>query len=106
MCTPFEYALRRQMELRNETFLGGAVKSRIAFCSMIAVGLLFFALGISLAADQPSKGTDLPTAQQVMDKYVKALGGHNAIFRHASMKVHGTYELSEKAPSLDRTAYY
>ena len=84
------------------------MKPPIAFFSLITLpgAVVLFFVPLSVAADQPSKSTDLPTAQQVMDQYVKALGGHDAIFRHASMTVHGKFELSEKGPSLDRTAYY
>ncbi len=48
----------------------------------------------------------VPTAQQVMDHYVTALGGRDHILQHKSMTVHGKFELPEKGLSLDRTAYY
>lgn len=41
-----------------------------------------------------------------MDRYVSALGGHDAIFRHSSMTMHGKFELPAKNQSLDRVAYY
>jgi hypothetical protein len=94
--------------VQEEEVKEGAVKSRIRFFNSIFLPgafLLFFTLGMCVAADQPS-GPSLPTVQDVMDRYVKALGGHDAIFRHASMTVHGKFELSDKGLSLDRTAYY
>ena len=58
----------------------------------------------SLSAQDASKAKPLPTVQQVMDRYVTAIGGHDAIFKHKSMTVHGKYEVS--GLSLDRVAYY
>ncbi len=57
-----------------------------------------------LGAQEPAKAKPLPTVQQVMDRYVTALGGHDAIFKHKSMTVHGKFEV--KGLSLDRVAYY
>jgi hypothetical protein len=48
----------------------------------------------------------LPTVQRVMEQYVEAIGGHDAIFRHQSMTVHGKFEIPRQNASLDRTAYY
>lgn len=48
----------------------------------------------------------VPTAQQVMDRYVIALGGRDSVFEHRSMTVRGRFEASEKGPRLDRSAYY
>jgi hypothetical protein len=41
-----------------------------------------------------------------MDKYVAALGGHDAIYKHKSMTVRGSFELSPTGPNLDRIAYF
>ena len=66
-----------------------------------------FAVGTASVAGQDSpKTSPLPTVQQVMDRYVKALGGHDAIFKHQSMTVRGKFELSREGLSLDRTGYY
>jgi hypothetical protein len=59
-----------------------------------------------LSGQDPSKVKPLPTVQQVMDSYVSALGGRDAIFKHKSMTVRGKFEVSDKGPSLDRIAYY
>jgi hypothetical protein len=48
----------------------------------------------------------LPTTQQVMDHYIHAMGGHDAIFKHKSMTVHGTIQPSEKQPTFDVVAYF
>lgn len=58
----------------------------------------------ALGAQDSSKAKPLPTVQQVMDHYVSAIGGHDVIFKHKSMTVHGTFEVS--GLSLDRVAYY
>jgi hypothetical protein len=58
-----------------------------------------------LCGQDSSKTKPLPTVQQVMDHYVIALGGHDAVFKHKSMTVRGTFEL-EKQPAFERVAYY
>jgi len=70
----------------------------------LGIGLVVLS-SIVLSADNSAK-PKLPSVQEVMDRYVKALGGHDAIFRHRSMTVHGKYDVSEKGPNLDRIAYY
>ena len=85
------------------------MKIRTAVSNFIAVAKLtaFLALTASVLCSQDSsKAKPLPTVQQVMDRYVSALGGRDAIFKHKSMTVQGKFELSDKGPSLDRTAYY
>lgn len=85
------------------------MRSHITFFGFIvflgAVPILFVPAA-SVAAGQSSESPPLPTVEQVMARYVKAVGGHNAIFKHDSMTVHGKIELSDKGPILDRTAYY
>jgi hypothetical protein len=58
----------------------------------------------SLAGQNSAKTQPLPTVQQVMDRYVKALGGHDAIFKHKSMTIRE--KLNVEAVSLDRVVYY
>jgi len=61
------------------------------------------ALSTSLSAQA---STALPTTQQVMDHYIRAMGGRDAIFKHKSMTVHGTLQPSEKQPAFDVVAYF
>jgi hypothetical protein len=58
-----------------------------------------------LCSQDSSKAKPLPTVQQVMDRYVSALGGHDAVYKHQSMTVRGKYEESDKGPSMDRAVY-
>ncbi len=60
----------------------------------------------TLNAQDSSQTKPLSTAQQVLDRYVTAIGGHDVIYKHESMTIRGTFDLSEKGPSLDRVAYY
>jgi len=53
-----------------------------------------------------SKTQAFPSVQQVMDRYVRALGGRDAIFKHQSMTVHTKLEIPEKDLSLDRVVYF
>jgi hypothetical protein len=48
----------------------------------------------------------LPRAPQVILKYVEAIGGHDSIFRHKSMTVHGKFEIPKQNAILDQTGYY
>jgi hypothetical protein len=68
--------------------------------------MALLALAASLLAGQDSSKAKLPSVQQVMDRYVNALGGHDAIFKHKSMTLRGKFEVSDKGPALDRIAYY
>jgi len=85
------------------------MKRRVVFRTV--VGLLAMTsvvpiAGTGVAAKDSSSNPALPKVQQVMERYVKALGGRDAIFKHKAMTVRGTFELSDKGPSLDRTARY
>jgi len=60
----------------------------------------------TVAAQDSSPAKSLPTAQQVLNHYVTALGGHDAISKHKSMTIHGKFEVSETGPAFDRVAYY
>jgi hypothetical protein len=59
-----------------------------------------------LCSQDLKKDKPLPSVEEVMDHYVTALGGHDAIFKHKSMTIRGKFELSDNRPSLDRTVYY
>jgi hypothetical protein len=74
----------------------------------IAKVTAFLALATSALYSQDSaKAKPLPTAQQVMDHYVNALGGRDSIFKHKAMTVRGKFlEGSDNGPSMDRTVYY
>ncbi len=72
-------------------------------CNRSLVTLLVLAPSL-LCAQSPIKPAPLPTVQQVLDHYVRALGGHDAIYKHKSMTVHGKFVVSDK--ELDRIAYY
>lgn len=48
----------------------------------------------SSTAPKPASAVKLPTTQEVLDKYVKAMGGRDAIMKVRSTKSTGTVELS------------
>lgn len=68
----------------------------------------FLALAGSVLSSQESpKATPLPSVQQVMDHYVSAMGGHEAIFKAKSMTIRGKFLTGPgEGMSLDRIAYY
>lgn len=86
------------------------MRIRMTASKLIAIARLtaFLALTSSLLCGQDSsKAKPLPTVQQVMDRYVSALGGRDAIFKHKSMTLRGKFFVgTEQGPSLDRTVYY
>lgn len=48
----------------------------------------------------------LPTVQQVMQRYVQALGGRAVIFKHKSMVIHEKLEIAKKNVSLERVVTF
>ena len=76
-----------------------------ANCIVAAGVMATLALTPSALSGQDSpKAKPLPTVQQVVARYVTALGGRDAIFKHKSMTVRGKFVVSDK--ELDRVAYY
>lgn len=59
---------------------------------------------LAVMAQDASKAQSLPTTQQVMDRYIKAIGGRDAIFKHNSMTIREKLEAGDV--SVDRTVYY
>jgi hypothetical protein len=53
---------------------------------------------------QGQAGPALPTTQQVMERYVKALGGREAIFKHKSMTIREKLQVG--SVSVDRVVHY
>jgi hypothetical protein len=76
------------------------------FVVLVAMVPVFAIVTTSGASKKSRTSSALPTVQQVMDRYIKALGGRDAIFKHKSMTVRGTVEPSIKGPILDRVVYY
>ena len=83
------------------------MKKRVVIGIFALAGVALLLLFVSRRHREPTAASaPLPAVQEVMDRYVRALGGRDAIFEHTSMTIRGTFELSEKGPSLDRTVYY
>jgi len=85
------------------------MRSHVGFTKFVArlSAVSLFAVGaVGLAGQSLPNARPLPSVQQVMNSYVSALGGRAAIFKHKSMTVRGTIEISEKGPSLDSATYY
>jgi hypothetical protein len=83
------------------------IRSAFSISAAMQMALLVLTASVLFSQDSDSNtAKSLPTAQQVMDRYVTALGGRDSIFEHKSMTVRGTFEVSEKGPRLDRSAYY
>lgn len=59
-----------------------------------------------LAGPKTPKTEPLPTVQQVMDRYVHALGGREVILSHKSMTVQTKLAVSGKDLHLDRVVYF
>ncbi len=80
--------------------------TRSSFVVAYRTTALLILMSAALNGQNSSPAKPLPTVQQVMDRYVAALGGRDAIFKHKSMTVRGKFEPSDKGPALDRIAYY
>ena len=83
------------------------MRNRSIFLTLVALLVSVF---VGASAKQISQGSTknqhLPTVQQVMTQYVDAIGGHDAIFRHKSMTVHGELKIPQQNTKLHWTAYY
>lgn len=84
------------------------MKNRMAFIEgVVLLGVAsFLTFGKPQLLGQGSQKTQaLPTVQQVMDRYVLALGGRDVIFKHKSMTVREKLEVPDKGLSLNRIIY-
>lgn len=52
----------------------------------------------TLNAQDSSQTKPLSTAQQVLDRYVTAIGGHDVIYKHESMTIRERLTFRKKAP--------
>ena len=69
-------------------------------CSAAAYVLVLVAsAGLQLTSARGAASASLPTAAEVLNRYVTATGGRNSLLRHKSMTVHGRYQ--EPANHLD-----
>ncbi len=97
----------RENEIRlSEEGIMTIHSARSTFVSIARIMALLALATSVLSGQDSSKAKSLPTVLQVMDHYVSALGGRDAIFKHKSMTVRGAFELPDKGPALDRIAYY
>lgn len=79
-----------------------------AFPARFVALSLISSLAISappLLAQSP-KSPPLPTVRQIMDRYVSALGGRQAIFEHRSMTVRTRLAIPARGLTLDRVVYF
>lgn len=60
------------------------------------------AAGTAATAAKPAS---LPSAHQIVDRYVKAIGGREAILKHSSMKSTGTFEIPAAGLKADVESY-
>src|SRR5215213_3535856 len=70
------------------------MKFRIALSLAMVLVSAIAAFSQSPAPAKPASTVKLPTAQEVLDKYVKAIGGRDAILKIKSWKSSGTVELA------------
>jgi hypothetical protein len=78
-------------------------------CNVNAATALALAVALTtlcLSNQSFPEARPLPSVQEVMDHFVSAIGGRDAIFKHRSMTVHGKLLLSGKGPTVDRSVYY
>jgi hypothetical protein len=66
-----------------------------AACILVLIGCA----GIREAFAQDNASAKLPTAAEILDRYVTATGGRDALLRHKSITMHGRYQ--EPANHLD-----
>jgi hypothetical protein len=90
---------QRPLETRD------AERRRLCRPALAAFAALLLA-SAAVRAQQAAPATPLPTAQQVMERFVAAQGGHDAIFRHRTMTVRGKLAIASKNINYDQVSYY
>lgn len=73
-------------------------------CALVVSLVAALALAASPAFGKASPV--LPSVREVMDRYVRALGGHRAIFAHRSMTVRTSLTVVARSLILDRIVYF
>jgi zinc protease len=61
--------------------------------AILSVGLLFLTLSESYSADKQQSNEPLPPAQEIIAKYVKAVGGAEAFAKYKSQSAKGKFEM-------------
>jgi hypothetical protein len=84
--------------------------NRTAFSSpALGLGLLgaavLFAISSPIRSSPTQASGSLPSAQQVLDRYVEVTGGKEALLRHKSMTVHGRYQAPQEKLDVETTFY-
>jgi hypothetical protein len=77
----------------------------LKFSRSAAAALLLLAAGTGAAFAQQTGATKLPTASQVLDRYVAVTGGRDALLRHKSMTVHGRFQVPAQKLDLETVSY-
>lgn len=70
--------------------------------SLTALAFAVLAMASAVAAQTKEK---LPTAQEVLDRYVEVTGGRDALLRHKSMTVHGRYQVPAQKSDFETVFY-
>lgn len=74
------------------------------FCiAAVSFALLAPSATVSLAAQERS--ANLPTTSQVLERYVQATGGRDALLRHKSMTMHGRFQMPAQNLDVETVAY-
>jgi hypothetical protein len=71
-----------------------------------AIAIVVLAIPELISAQQTTPAKALPTAQQVMERFVAAQGGRDAIFRHRSMTVRARLEIPAKNISYEEVTCF
>ncbi len=67
---------------------------------------LFICTACEAVALARVQGTEkLPSAAEVLDRYVEVTGGREALLKHKSMTIHGRYQVPAKKLDLETVAY-
>lgn len=71
-----------------------------------ATAFLFFVMAFTgTAHSQQTDAANLPTAAQVLQHYVDATGGRDALMRHKSMTVHGRFQAPAQKLDVETVSY-
>jgi hypothetical protein len=75
------------------------------FSWSVAAAVLLFASAIPTLAQHSNDNAALPTAVEVLDRYVQATGGRDALLRYKSMTVHGRLQVPDQKIDVETVSY-
>jgi len=93
--------MKRASESKAQGLRGNPV-----WISAACVCVLLTSVNVRAKSGQDSGSAKLPSAAEVLERYVAATGGRDALLRHTSVTVHGRYQDPANHVDVETVAYF